>query len=209
MRIAGKQTDVQWTSLKARLQSNPSRRLWDSAYHRFYRARIDTRYLKPIGSIKKHDDQLGEGFAVVALFCTLAEYLETCERGENFRFVGSAKVTLGPHEYSEREAASRFKAFLNSRTPFNALLPAGLVDSFYRDVRCGLLHEARTKGGWTISTQTSGGQLVGQRGSKIMLFRNELVPAVEAYLADYRQRLLTDPNTQAAFIRKFDHLCIP
>ena len=145
----------------------------------------------------------------MALFCTLVEYLESCERGDNFRFVGNTKTTLQPHEYNERQAAAHFKDFLRTRTPFSTLVPAGLVDSFYRDVRCGLLHEARTKSAWTISTKASGGQLVSQQGSKITLFRNELIPAVEKYLANYRQRLLTDPNTQAAFIRKFDHLCVP
>jgi len=146
---------------------------------------------------------------MVALFCTLVEYLESCEKGDNFRFVGRTNTTLRPHEYNERQAAGYFRAFLRTRTPFSTLVPAGLVDSFYRDVRCGLLHEARTRGGWTISTKPSGGRLLSQRGSKITLFRNELIPAVEKYIEDYRQRLLTDPNTQAAFMRKFDHLCVP
>src|SRR5712692_3482640 len=143
MKIAGKQTDGKWTSLKKRLQSKPTGRLWASAFRRFYRARIDTRYLDPIASIKEHDRQLGEGFTIVALFCTLVEYLESCERGKNFRFVGKSKTTLGPYEYCERDAAGYFKDFLRTRVPFNALVPAALVDSFYRDVRCALLHEAR------------------------------------------------------------------
>ncbi len=138
MRIAGKQIVGQWMSLKNRLQSKPGRRLWNSAFRRFYRARIDTRYLKPIAAIKKHDSQLGEGFAMVAPFCTLIEYLESCERGDNFHFIGRTSAKLQPHEYSERQASAYFKDFLRTRTPFCILIPTGLVDSFYRDVRCGL-----------------------------------------------------------------------
>lgn len=206
MRIAGKLTDTDWRALKARLETSPNQQLWISAYRRFYRGRIDARYLDPMRSIEKHDRELGEGFAIVALFCTLIEYLESCERGYSFHLVGNTGYQLQPHEYNERQAAGYFKDFLRTRTPFSALVPARLVDSFYRDVRCGLLHEARTKGGWTISSKASGGILVAQSGRQITLFRRELRPALETYLTDYKERLMAHRDTQAAFIRKFDHL---
>ncbi len=196
-------------ALKKRLQSNPTQRLWDSAFHRFYRTRIDTRYLHPIASIQQDDTQLGEGFAIAALFCTLIEFLESCERGDNFRFIGRTGTKLQPNEYNERQASSYFKDFLRTRKPFNTLIPSTLVDSFYQNVRCGLLHEARTKGGWVISTRASGGALISQKGGQITLFRNQLIPALETYFLEYRKRLLTNPTTQQAFIRKFDHLCVP
>ena len=207
MRIAGLNTDKQWMALKRGLQSKPSQRLWDSAFRRFYRMRIDTRYLHPIASIQRNDTQRGEGFAIAALFCSLIEFLESCERGDNFHFIGRTKDTLQPHEYDECQASSYFKDFLKTRRPFDTLIPSTLVDSFYRDVRCGLLHEARTKGGWFISTAASCGALISQEGGKITLFRDRLIPGLEAYFLEYRSRLLTDPSTQQAFIRKFDHLC--
>ena len=195
-------------ALKKRLQSNPTQRLWGSAFHRFYRTRIDTRYLHPIASIQQDDTQRGEGFAIAALFCTLIEFLESCERGDNFRFIGRTGAKLQPNEYNERQASSYFKGFLRTRKPFNTLIPSMLVDSFYQNVRCGLLHEARTKGGWVISTRASGGALISQKGGQITLFRNQLIPALETYFLEYRKRLLNNPTTQQAFIRKFDHLCI-
>ena len=209
MRIAGKYTDKQWMALKKRLQSKPSQHLWDLAFRRFYRTRIDTRYLDPIASIKREDTQCGEGFAIVALFCTLIEFLESCERGDNFRFIGRTGAKLQLNEYDERQASSYFKDFLRTRKPFNTLIASTVVDSFYQNVRCGLLHEARTKGGWVISTRASGGALISQKGGQITLFRNQLIPALETYFLEYRKRLLTNPSTQQAFIRKFDHLCVP
>jgi hypothetical protein len=206
MKIAGEHTDGEWMALKARLQSKPSQRLWDSAFRRFYRMRIDTRYLHPIASIQQNDNQRGEGFAIAALFCSLLEFLESCERGDNFHFIGKDK--LQPNEYNEHQASKYFKDFLNTREPFKTLIPSTLIDSFYRDVRCGLLHEARTRGGWLISAAASpGGSLISRKGSRIILFRNQLIPKLEEYFCEYRQRLLTDPSTQQAFIRKFDHLC--
>ncbi len=207
MRIAGKHTDQQWMALKGRLQSKPSQRLWDSAFRRFYRMRIDTRYLHPIASIKRLDTQGGEGFAIATLFCSLIEFLESCEKGDNFHFI-SRTCELQSHEYSQHKASKYFKDFLKNRKPFNTLIPSTLVDSFYQDVRCGLFHEARTKGSWFISTAAPhGNTLISQNSGRITLFRNRLIPALETYFLEYRGRLLADRSTQEAFVRKFDHLC--
>jgi hypothetical protein len=205
MKIAGKNTDVQWFALTAKLHSEPCQALWDSAFSRFYRKRIDTRYLNPIASIP--DTQSGEGFAIVALFCSLIEFLESCERGCNFRLCPTPQLL--PHEYNQKQASDYFKDFLRNREPFKTLVPSVLVESFYSDVRCALLHEARTKGTWSISSAQSAGTLVSQSATRITLFRRQLVPSLETYFADYRGRLLNNPNTQQAFIRKFDFLCTP
>jgi hypothetical protein len=209
MRIAGVHTDKQWVALKKRLLSQPSESLWEAAFRDFYRMRIDTRYLKPIAAIQKADSHSGEGFAVATLFCSLIEFLESCERGENFRFTAK-KDKLQSHEYNQYTASSYFKDFLRNRKPFDTLIPSTVVESFYQDVRCGLFHEARTKGAWFISSSTSHGDaLISQNGGKITLFRNYLIPALDAYFVQYRERLLSNQATQEAFIRKFDHLCKP
>jgi hypothetical protein len=207
MRIAGRRTDQQWATLKDSLLLEPSLSLWEKAFEQYYRTRINTRYLNPIDSIRRHDTKNGEGFAIVALFCSLLEFLESCERGENFHFIGRSNEVLQPYEYNERQASSYFKDFLRTKKPFDRLVPPELIDSFYKDVRCGLLHEARTKGSWYISTAKSNGILISQESEKITLYRNQLIPALEIYFDDYRSRLLNNPSTQEAFIRKFDFLC--
>jgi hypothetical protein len=205
VKISGKYTEKDWAEFKTRLKSPSTVRLWESGFRRFYQTRIETRYLRPIAAIKDNDRRNGEGFAIVALFCSLVEFLESCERGCNFRYL-KGKEKCGPNEYSQYETDGMFKAFLLTRTPFNVLVPSNLVASFYSDVRCGLLHEARTKGKWFISTAGSRDQLISVRDGRILLFRNELVPALKVYFADYRSRLVGDLHRQEAFIRKFDHL---
>jgi len=207
MRIAGRRTDQQWEMLKKSFLLEPSLSLWEKVFEQYYRARINTRYLNPINSIRRHDTKNGEGFAIVALFCSLIEFLESCERGCNFHLIGWSNDSLQPYEYNERQASSYFKNFLRTRKPFDRLVPSELIDSFYKDVRCGLLHEARTKGSWYISTAKSNGILISQESEKITLYRNQLIPALEIYFDDYRSRLLNNPCTQEAFIRKFDFLC--
>jgi|GEM_PF-4899101 len=45
---------------------------------------------------------------------------------------------------------------------------------------------------------------------EIVLYRNELVPALKRYFKDYRGRLLRNENdAQKYFLTKFDHLSTP
>ena len=121
-------------------------------------------------------------------------------------WVAQQKTTPQSHEYNTKQAKDYFENFLKTRKPFDTSIRSALVHSFYQDVRCALFHEARTKGGWHIKSGASGGDLIIEKGGKVTLFRNELVPALEKYFSEYRQRLLTNPDTQKAFIRKFDFL---
>src|SRR5436305_605586 len=116
MRIAGKSTDAHWRSLKRRLSRRPTARLWDAAFRRFFYSRIETRYLRPIAAIDRNDRALGEGFAIASLFCTLLEFLESCEMGKTYRYVRRGDPPLGPHEYSDSRKC--FQTFLLRRKPF-------------------------------------------------------------------------------------------
>jgi hypothetical protein len=205
MKIAGKRTAAQWLSFKRMLVGNPTPARWKYAYEKYYLARIETRYLMPMKSILAQGSYDGAGFSVVALFCTLVEFLESCERGRNFR-IPEKRHPLTRYEYGPRKAAKYFKSFFRMRPPFKTLMPPGLVESFYKDVRCGLVHEARTKGAWLIAADSWGGALVRRKGKTRILHRDEILPALSQYLSGYRERLLGRRATQAAFVRKFDHL---
>lgn len=211
MWIAGSKTDKDWAALRTQIQTNPTPALWESAFDDFYMARIRTRYLDPISAIEGLSHVAGEGFSIVALFCTLIEFLETCEKGHNFRLGADPTQTALTFEYGLRQGRGYFDNFLTTKKPFNTRFPPSLVPSFYADVRCGLLHEARTQGSWMITTRPSEGHLVRQVGTRIHLYRRELKPAFETYFTDYRQRLIADINgdLKPAFIRKFDHLASP
>lgn len=212
MWVAGTNTDKDWFALQAQLESKPTTALWEAAYEKFYKLRIETRYLKPMAAIKAIDADEGEGFAIAALFCTLIEFLETCEQGHNFKSNADPALTATKFEYRSRQGRGYFESFLRDREPFKTRFPSALIGEFYTHVRCGLLHEAKTEGGWVVVTLPSGGALVSEVGGKKRLFRDELKPALEEYFENYRKRLIADPapllhsETQKAFIRKFAHL---
>ena len=81
-----------------------------------------------------------------------------------------------------------------------------LADDFYVNVRCGLLHEARTKGSWLIHAVDPTGQNLVVNSKKKIIYRDNFQDALLRFVIDYGTRLQTDLVYQEAFIRKFDSL---
>ncbi len=84
-----------------------------------------------------------------------------------------------------------------------------MARDFYIDVRCGLLHEARTKNNWIIKGHSAKGLLFEEEGHEIILYRDDFYLALKEFIANYRQELVDSVERKAAFIRKFDRLCLP
>jgi len=208
MRIAGTLTDVSWCARKKELLIDSSPAMWEKTFDEFLHQRIQTRYLDPIKAIDKINKDRGEGFSVVALFCTLFEFLEGCECGLNF---DKAAKPGEAHKYGLNKGVIKgsqlFNDFLN-REPFKTLLGTH-ISTFYSDVRCGLLHEARPCGRWQVRTSGPAGVLVQAYGKDIILYRDQLEPALDKYLAGYRARLSVDAKLQENFMTKWDHLSKP
>jgi hypothetical protein len=204
--IAGKKTVDQWDALRAELESNPTQALWEEAYDKFFHARLDHRYFKPIEALEKQARREGEGFSIVAIQCSLIEFLEATREGEIFKRKNPDR-NLGEYNVS----SVVFKRFLTQREPFKSEFAEGTwADDFYSDVRCGLLHEAGTRGGWRIHVDRANPGIF-DKGTKI-IYRRKLQEALTEYLKSYRAELLIDPaspNTgrQKAFIHKMNRLC--
>lgn len=205
--IAGAHTVKEWKALKSQIDAHPTVALWEEAFDVFHKTRINTRHLEPMRTIQKHlPHDLGEGFAIAALFCSLVEFLESTEQGLKY-----VHHNADPAKSEYSKSGDLFAMFLKTRAPFHKLVtPPSLAEDFYKSMRCGLLHEARTKGNWVIWSVSGGGKLIHRDDTgKIIVFRNQFVPALEDYLVGYRARLLVDATTQEAFIRKWEWLCEP
>lgn len=96
---------------------------------------------------------------------------------------------------------------LRKNTPFNA-------SDFYSCVRCGLMHEARTKGQWHINATKKDVKtekvFIEQEGTKIKLLRTilhyRLNDCVKEYLQDLKQVSPDGDILRRRFGRKLDHL---
>ena len=142
----------------------------------------------------------GEGFSIVAIQCSLIEFLESTLQGKGYVH---GRVTNPQHEYSK--SGAMFQAFLVNRPFFSREFNRVLANDFYESVRCGVLHEARTRNGWTISAKSKNGTIV-EPNQKIV-YRDDFQSALLDFVEWYKRELSAQRDLQEAFIRKFNSLC--
>jgi len=175
---------------------------WQEAFTDFYETRLKLRYLDPIRFLQANGNCQGEGFSIVAIQCSLIEFLESTEQGINYRYVRHDEK-LGEFEYSSSQGI--FVSFLSKRQPFAQTFDKIDAKEFYIGVRCALLHEASTKNGWRIWAKGPCNKVANVTDR--ILYRDKFQEALLAYIKAYGARLPDDPHLQSAFIRKFDNLC--
>ncbi len=94
---------------------------------KFIKERFDERYIAPFRNHKeKH------GFIMMVSACLMIESLESFHKGWK----------------KSPNSALAFCQFFDRTTRFSAL--RGLSGEFYEHVRCGLMHQGETTGGWRI-----------------------------------------------------------
>jgi hypothetical protein len=97
------------------------------AIARFLQERFEERYLAPFDANKRK-----HGFIMMASACLMIEALESFWQGWR----------------QSPNSALAFCQFFERSNRFNAI--RGLSGEFYRHVRCGIMHQAETTGGWHI-----------------------------------------------------------
>lgn len=139
----------------------------------FIKERLRERYLDPVQAIPLEQKN---GFPIMALSCLLMETLESFYRG------WPKSPNSGP-------------AFCSFFDRHSSLLPEfkGLANSFYVNVRCGILHQGETTQGWNI-TRKNGAPLFepGSLTLHATKFNRKLGTAVDEYSRALESRPLSD-----------------
>lgn len=133
-----------------------------AAIGRFLWNRFDERYFAPINALTLIQKN---GFAIMAVSCLVIEALEAFRRG---------------WESSHGKSELAFCSFFDREHEFQVF--KGYAQPFYRNVRCGILHQAETTGGWTI-TLIPGRPLFDPASLRINAdeFHSALARALKAY----------------------------
>ena len=218
MKIAGNLTISNWYELCENLNCLCNDN-WSDAFQ-YFEERIRTRYINPIKSILEIGDNLGEGFAVVNLQCSLIETIESFINGCNSEYNSRKRKTQWKKGVTIIFNSNKeiFISFFNNRTPFKELnIDGGL---FYQDVRCGLLHETQTKNNWKIKCDTAESGLAYQEINnrnivEKIIHRENFQIYLEKLIARYRISIITRADFDGIpacelrenFIAKFSHIC--
>jgi hypothetical protein len=202
--IAGKKRISHWHAFKARLVIGGEPAPWRRAFQDYFHARLSNRYLNPLKVLQKSGTGQGEGFSIVAIQCSLIEFFESTLQGMSYRYSRNGNPPLGMYEYSN--SGLMFESFLTNRTPFNGEFTQQHARDFYVSVRCGVLHEARTKSGWTIRAKSGTGQIIDS--NLRIVYRDNFQIALGTFVKWYKTELPSSVSLQEAFLRKFDSLCV-
>jgi hypothetical protein len=194
--LAPGKTKADWTDLERRLTPGRDPDLWAEAFDEFFLGRLQSRYLEPIGIVSAKGAWEGEGFTIASIQCSLIEFLAATRAGKNYRH----KNPQEPYEYNR--SRDLFVEFLFQTAPFNKLFSKVGAEDFYSNVRCALLHEARTRNGWII---WSSGAVAVDCKNKIV-YRDSFQALIKQYIDDYGPDLTSKVPLQEAFIRKFHDL---
>lgn len=199
--IAGRKTPKDWVAFRERLEIEGTEDLWIEAFDEYFMKRLELRYLHPIKVLKANCRFVGEGFSIMAILCSLIEFLESTYQGMLYKFSRKGQ-RLGKYEYSS--SRDMFKNFLIIRKPFSDIFNKNIAQEFYENIRCGLLHEASTKGGWRIRARNDKGMLIDY--AQKVVYRDNFETAIRQFIANYGKELQVSKDRQEAFIRKFNSL---
>jgi len=202
--ISNSKTTKDWEEDRQKLIVGGNTGIWEQVFGTDFKSRRSSRYLKPINAIRKDGFLQGEGFSIVAIQCSLIEFLQSTVQGLSYKYLEKGG-RLGAFEYSSSSGV--FKTFLTSHQPFaGQFISPDIARDFYVNVRCALLHEARTKGGWRIHADDPMGQKRVIDSVNKIVYRNDFQAALLAFINDYGMQLQANIDYQEAFIRKFNSL---
>ena len=136
-------------------------------YERLYR-----RYVK----IFEYDERefkanYKNGFSMMANSCLLIETIESFYRG-----------------WDKSQSELAFLKFFTRDRNFIQFSTSDILTKFYKHIRCGILHQGETTGGWKITRNTTSPLL---DTTKLEINANKFLEQIRKSLEDYKQELKT------------------
>ncbi len=213
--------ELRWARVRTQLdQTYTYNHHWDEAID-ILDSRLKNKFFAPVEFMLAKKAHKGEGFAILTVQCTLIEMFAAFRVGKIYNYNKTA-----PYEYNQSK--KMFISLLHTapifqdhfytlnlkgnpitNTPYNA-------EGFYSEVRCGLMHEARTKGNWRINTAPKITDVKNERhfiratNGNLHIYRTVLHYRLLAYLDSYKAELRqVSPNgidLRKKFARKMDNL---
>lgn len=149
---------------------------WDKAFG-FMEKRLNERFIEPADKLIELEDEVSPidkkyGFAILALDCLLCETIQAFYKG-----VGD----------STGQSKALFKEFLELRVEFKDFFKTEPErENFYKNFRCGILHQAQTSKDtkvWSV------GSLIMKSGRFIIVNRQEFHKKIKKELEIYINEL--------------------
>jgi hypothetical protein len=194
-----------WINLRSKLFESEDN--WPKALEVF-EERINSRFIEPIEMIKKNGKNEGEGFTIALISVVLLEFLAAFELGKIYK---TNKEGISPHEYYS--GIKLLKSFLSNSADFSPQFDSNnKIQKFYENIRCGLVHEARTMRNDVIISNDS----VKNTRRELFYFaengenrlnRDLFLEKIKEHISNYKVRILEfNSHLRNRFILKMDEI---
>jgi hypothetical protein len=149
---------------------------WNTAFE-IMSKRLNERFIEPADKLIELEDEVSPkdkkyGFAILALDCLLCETIQAF-------YIGIGDST--------GQSKALFKEFLELRVEFKDYFKTEQErENFYKNFRCGILHQAQTSKDtkvWSV------GSLISESGKFIIVNRQEFHKKVKKRIGYLRQRI--------------------
>jgi hypothetical protein len=148
----------------------------------FFRERMRERYIEPVRVLGRDEKN---GFSIMAVSCLLIETYETFRQG---------------WPSSDNKSALAFCYFFDREDLFRDF--KGFAQQFYKNVRCGILHQGETTGGWHITRKK--GKPLFDRATRTVhatKFHKRLACVIDRYRDELKAQPLAN-EVWKSFLRK-------
>jgi hypothetical protein len=214
-----------WIDIRPKLNNYDISVDWEEAIGLFEK-RVTDFYFEPIRNILKKGGKSGEGFSILTLQCALIEFFAAFKFGKIHNYQKPQKNGL---KYEYKSSSECFIDFLLSEEIFENhffkkdkdgnITPDVPFDTkhFYDRVRCGLMHEGRTKKDWLITAAKKDivsptnfifhDKATGSKSVNRTILQNRLKYYFkENYLTELKSGGAKGATLRRFFARKLDHL---
>ena len=176
------------------LSISSSNENWSKAI-KIYSDRIDERYILPLNNIINQDQENGceeqNAFVIAAIECLLIETM--------MQFFNGWEKTKGNN-------TEVYKDFLSNE--FNGIFDEYSGKIFYEKIRCGILHQAQTKGHCKLTVDTA--VAIEKRDKNIIAVNPYLLfESIRKWNEEYKCKLMDDKQEKLRenFIKKMNSIC--
>lgn len=165
---------------------------WEEAIE-IFEDRIRGRYLNVIREMINNKNTHIDGFCIMALNCLLIETLL------QFKYGWSETKRANCFHYSDF-LYKEFRDIFYRRS---------LAETFYKDIRCGILHSAETKNGSQLTIEQYDPILMLNKEGAISVDVIRIYEALEEYFNNYIKKLKDkeSSNERKCFLKKMMYIC--
>ena len=160
----------------------------------FILARHEQRFLQPLRVLKgAPGNWQGYGFSMLALCSLLIETIQSYRDGlpttdrREFKKLVALKNIPATYRLSVTDWKSRTRSFQRFFRDNRVLFQRIPGASFYKKLRCGILHQGQTKGGWMVDRSGSG--IWTRIGRQQILYRDSFFTALDKCFDEYANQL--------------------